>query len=101
MLMSPAVMTVNTVAGNLLLIPFGPSQSAGTTTVVEVRQAAAYTRIEINIRLTQGGGICVPLNTGVDPAHIHPPRFPGRRVGSWVDKNTNFLLTMSLTFPYT
>ena len=88
--MSPVVMTVNTVAGNPLLTPFGPSQSAGTVTVAEVRQAVAYTRIEVNIRLTQGGGMYIPLNTGVDPAHIHPPQFPGRRVGSWVDENTDF-----------
>ena len=72
--MSPAVMTVNTVAGNPMLIPFGPSQSAGTVrlinaggtvTFAEARQAAAYARIEVNnttftgwwnVRTTKHGG---------------------------------------------
>jgi len=55
--MSPAVMTVNTTAGKPMLIPFGPSQSAGTVrpidalgtvTFTEERQAAAYARDEVN-----------------------------------------------------
>jgi hypothetical protein len=55
--MSAVAMTVNTVAGNPMLIPFGPSQSAGTVrpinaggTVmfVEARQAAAYAGVEVN-----------------------------------------------------
>jgi len=50
-------MTVNTAAGNPMLIPFGPSQSAGTVrpidargtvTFTEVRQAAAYAGDEVN-----------------------------------------------------
>lgn len=49
--MRPAVMTVNTAAGNPMLMPVGPSQSAGTVrptscggtvTFTEARQAAAY-----------------------------------------------------------
>jgi len=55
--MSPAVMTVSTAAGNPMLIPFGPSQSAGTlrptdaegiVTFTEARQAAAYAGYEVN-----------------------------------------------------
>ena len=55
--MSPAVMTVNTTAGIPMLIPFGPSQSAGTVrpikfggtvTFAEARQAAAYAEREVN-----------------------------------------------------
>ena len=55
--MSAAVMTVNTAAGTPILIPFGPSQSAGTVraidvggivTFVEARQAAAYAGIQVS-----------------------------------------------------
>ena len=55
--MSPAVITVNTAAGNPMLIPFGPSQSAGTVrpidaggtvTFTEARHAAAYAGDEVN-----------------------------------------------------
>jgi len=64
--MSPAVMTVNTAAGNPMLIPFGPSQSAGTVspidalgtvTFTEARQAAAYAGSEVN---------GISLRTGVE-----------------------------------
>lgn len=50
-------MTVNTAAGNPMLMPFGPSQSAGTVratscggtvTFAEARQAAAYAGREVN-----------------------------------------------------
>ena len=54
---SAVVMTVNTTAGNPMLIPFGPSQSAGTVrpinaggtvTFAEARQAAAYAGIKVS-----------------------------------------------------
>ena len=56
--MSAVVMTVNTTAGTPILIPFGPSQSAGTVrpincegivTFTEARQAAAYAGAEVNV----------------------------------------------------
>ena len=65
--MTAAVMTVNTAAGTPMLIPFGPSQSAGTVraiefggivTFTEARQAAAYAGIEIN-------NVCMRTGVGV------------------------------------
>ena len=57
-------MTVNTAAGSPMLIPFGPSQSAGTVsatscggivTFTEARQAAEYAGREVsNIDLDTG-----------------------------------------------
>ena len=55
--MIPAVITVNTAAGTPMLIPFGPSQSAGTVRLIDVlgtvtfteaRQAAAYAGDDVN-----------------------------------------------------
>lgn len=55
--MSAVVITVNTTAGNPMLIPVGPSQSAGTVRLINVegtvtftdaRQAAAYAVIGVS-----------------------------------------------------
>ena len=76
--MTAVAMTVNTAAGNPILIPFGPSQSAGTVrrtdtggtvTFTEARQAVAYAGVEVSGVKPHGhGGIYVPPSTGVDPA---------------------------------
>jgi len=56
--MSAVVMTVNMAAGTPMLIPIGPSQSAGTVrpinfggtvTFTDARQAAAYAGIAVNV----------------------------------------------------
>jgi hypothetical protein len=76
--MSAVVITVNTAAGSPMLIPFGPSQSAGTVraivcggivTFTEARQAAEYAGIggQYNYR-TDEDGVHAPLSTGVEPA---------------------------------
>lgn len=75
--MIAVAMTVNTAAGTPMLIPFGPSQSAGTVrpisfggtvTFTEARQAAAYAGMEVNSGNLHGDGMYVPPSTGVDPA---------------------------------
>jgi len=60
-----------------MLIPFGPSQSAGTVrpidvlgtvTFTEARQAAAYAGDEVNDIDLGAGELNVPPSTGVEPA---------------------------------